>query len=116
MNRFLYRLTTTALSLGITAALVKGIHIDNFLTLVISALMLNIVVTFIRPIITVLTLPFTILTFGIFLLVVNGITLAITAWLMPGFTINTFMDAIIGWIVLFFSGMIISHFIDKNEK
>lgn len=113
MVPFLQRLITTALSLGLASALVKGIHIDNLLTLVISSFMLNIVVAFIRPLITLITLPFTILTFGIFLLVVNGITLGITAWLMPGFSIDGLGAAIIGWIVIFLSGLFVNYFIEE---
>lgn len=116
MNRFLRRLLITTLSLGVSAKLVAGIHIDSILTLVISAFMLNVVVTFIRPVITIFTLPFTVLTFGIFLLIVNGVTLAITAWFMPGFTIDSFGAAVVGWIVLSLTGMVASKFIDKKEK
>ncbi len=115
MNRFLRRLLITALSLGLTSKLVHGISIDSLLTLVLSSFVLNVVVTFIRPIITLLTLPFTLVTFGLFLLVVNGITLSITAWLMPGFTIDSLGSAVTGWIVLFLSGMVVSLFIDKKE-
>ncbi len=115
MNKFLRRLISTILSLGLTSLLVPGIEIENFLVLVISSFMLNVVVTVIRPILKLLALPFTLLTFGLFLLVVNGITLSITAWFIPGFTIHSFGSAVIGWIVLSLSGMLVSVFIDKRD-
>lgn len=116
MNHFIIRLVSTALSLGLMQALVKGIHIDSLLTLFISAFILNVMVTFVRPVITFLTLPFTILTMGLFLLVVNGVTLALTALIMPGFTIDSFGSAIIGWIVLFFTSMFVNSFTDRDKK
>ena len=115
MNLFLQRLLTTAISLGVASALIKGIHIDSILTLFISSFMLNVVVAFIRPILTLLTLPITIFTFGIFLLVVNGITLGITAWLIPGFSIDGLGSAMLGWIVIFLSGLVVNYFIEEFE-
>ncbi len=116
MKKFLKHLFVTALSLGVTAHFVDGIHISSIPVLIISSFLLNIVITVIKPILTFFTLPFTILTFGLFLLVVNGMTLSITAFFMPGFHIDTFGSAVVGWIVLSLSNLVVGLFVDKDDK
>jgi putative membrane protein len=72
----------------------------DFLTLAIAALVLGLLNAIVRPLLFVLTLPLTILTLGLFLIVLNGIMLEITAAVVPGFVIDSFGWAIIGALVL----------------
>ena len=72
----------------------------DFLTLAIAALVLGLLNAIVRPILFVLTLPLTIVTLGLFLIVLNAIMLEITAAIVPGFFIDGFGWAVIGAIVL----------------
>ncbi|WP_431736025.1 phage holin family protein [Cellulosispirillum alkaliphilum] len=100
MKAFLGRLVISALGLGLTAYIVPGIRIGSIPTLIFAALLLGMVNAVIKPLFFILTLPITILTLGLFLLVINASMLALVAALLPGFTISTFFSAVVGSIVL----------------
>jgi putative membrane protein len=100
MKGFFLRLLITALGLWVADRLLPGIVITGTGSLIVSALLLGIVNAVIRPIILILTLPLTILTLGLFVLIVNGISLAIAAWLVPGFHIAGLWSATLGAIIV----------------
>lgn len=70
MNLFL-RLLISSLAVIVTAYLLPGVHISNFLTAIVVALLLSFFNTFLKPVLILVTIPFTIFTFGLFLLVIN---------------------------------------------
>jgi putative membrane protein len=74
--------------------------VRDFLTLAIAALVLGLLNSIVRPILFVLTLPITIVTLGLFLIVLNAMMLEITAAVVPGFAIESFGWAIVGALVL----------------
>ena len=88
------------LALFIVVTLVPGYHYHSIVTLVVAAAVLGLLNAIVRPILFVLTLPLTVITLGLFLIVLNAIMLEITAWFVPGFRIASFFWAIIGAIVL----------------
>jgi len=100
MKGFLFRLVITGLGLWVAETIVPGVQIDGWGNLVVAALLLGIVNAVIRPIILILTLPLTVLTLGLFILVVNGISVALVAWLMPGFMLSGLWAAIVASIVV----------------
>ena len=100
MKGFFFRLVITGLGLWVAETIVPGVEIDGWGNLVVAALLLGIVNAVIRPIILILTLPLTVLTLGLFILVVNGISVALVAWLMPGFTLSGLWAAILASIVV----------------
>ena len=87
-------------ALFVVAYLVPGFHYRDFMTLAIAALVLGLLNAIVRPILFVLTLPLTIVTLGLFLLVLNAIMLEITAAIVPGLVIDGFGYALLGAIVL----------------
>src|SRR5437773_290191 len=93
MRGFLVRLLITALGLWVADQLLPGIAITGTSALIVSALLLGVVNALIRPIIFILTLPLTVLTLGLFILVVNGISLALVAWLVSGFHVASWVVA-----------------------
>ncbi|HEU4401348.1 MAG TPA: phage holin family protein [Candidatus Polarisedimenticolia bacterium] len=95
MTRFFAHWITTAVALLVCTSIVPGIHSESWQALAIAALILGFVNAVIRPILVLLTLPLTILTLGLFYLVVNGFGLVLTAWLVPGFQVDS-----IGWAIL----------------
>ena len=116
MKGFVIRLLITALGLWVADRLLSGITITGTGALIISALLLGVVNAVIRPIILVLTLPLTVITLGFFVLVVNGISLGIAAWLVPGFHVAGLWSATIGAIIVGLTGWAASAFIGGSGK
>jgi putative membrane protein len=100
MARFVLHWLITAVALGVAARLVPGIHIASGAVLVVAALILGFVNAVVRPVLVLLTLPLTILTLGLFYLVVNGVAFGIAAALVPGFSVATLGAAVLGSLVV----------------
>ena len=98
--RFLIHLVVVAVALWVAAYLVPGIGFRSTTTLLLAALVLGLVNALVRPVLFILTLPITVLTLGLFYLVVNGLAFALTAALVPGFTVTSFTSAILGALVV----------------
>jgi putative membrane protein len=101
MVGFAVRLAIVALGLWLAQEIVPGIRIDDTGTLVAAALLLGIVNAVVRPLAVLLTLPLTVLTLGLFLLVVNAAMLGLVAAFLPGFSIAGFWPAL--WAALLIS-------------
>jgi len=98
--RWLIQLLLNGLALLLVDAIVEGIHLQGIGTAFLAALLLGIINTFIRPLFVILTLPLTVLTLGLFILIINAVTFSITAWLLPGFTVSGFWAAFWGALLL----------------
>lgn len=94
------RWLANTLALFIVVTVVPHFHYHSFVTLAIAAAVLGLLNTIVRPILVVLTLPLTIITLGLFLIVLNALMLEVTAWFVSGFRIDSFGWAIAGAIVL----------------
>lgn len=86
--RFVVRALFAALGLWLSSVLVAGVHVENLGTLLLAAVMLGVVNAFVRPVVFVLTLPLTIVTLGLFLLVVNAAMIGLVAMLLREFTVD----------------------------
>lgn len=89
-----------ALAFLIAAKLVPGFEIDSFLTALIAALVVGVLNIFVWPLIALFTLPLTLLTFGLFLFVVNALVIKLGAFMVPGFTVVGFLPALLGSLVI----------------
>ena len=103
MTGFILRACITAIGLWVATRLVSGIRIDDPATLVHAGLLLGVVNAIVRPIAILLTLPLTILSLGLFLLVINTAMVGLVAAMLPGFHIpggfwSAFGTAFIVWI------------------
>ena len=116
MRGFLVRMLVSALSLWLASSIVPGMHIQGLGTLVLSAVLLGIVNAIFRPLLIFLTLPFTILTLGLFLFIVNAAMLGLVAWMLRGFTIANFWSALLGSLVVSIVGTVISWMIGPHGK
>jgi putative membrane protein len=96
---FLLHWLVVAVALWITANIVPGVTVSSWAALAIAALVLGFVNAIVRPILVILTLPITILTLGLFYLVVNGLAFGLAAALVPGFRIASPGSAILGALV-----------------
>lgn len=106
MTGFVLRAVITAIGLWIATRWVTGVRIDSAGTLLLAALLLGVVNAIVRPILFVLTLPLTILTLGLFLLVLNAAMVALVAWILPGFHLSGFSAALLTWIIVWITGWI----------
>ena len=88
MIRFILRVLIAAAGLWLAARIIPGVTADGFTTLIIAGFLLGIVNAVVRPVVTVLTFPLTMLTLGLFLLVVNAAMIGLVAWFLNGFAVN----------------------------
>jgi putative membrane protein len=97
---FFARLISTSLAVILVAYLLPGVHVESVLSAIGLALVLSLLNIFIKPLLVLLTLPITVITLGLFLLVINAIILLIAAEIVPGFSIDGFWWAVLFSIIL----------------
>ena len=95
-SHFFIHWLTTAGALGVTAWMLAGVSVDSLFSLGLAALVLGFVNAIIRPLLLLLTLPFTLLTLGLFYFIINGVAFGLAAVLVPGFGVTSFFSAILG--------------------
>lgn len=100
MLEFLAHLVVSAALLLLVANLVSGVQIEGWGSALLGALVLGLVNAFVRPVMVVLTLPLTVLTFGLFLLVINALMLWLVGALVPGIRVHGFGPALLGSLLL----------------
>lgn len=99
MTRFIARVIFAALGLALAAYLLKGVGYDSFVDLLLAALLLGVLNAVVRPILFLLTLPLTIVTLGLFLLVLNAAMIGLVAWMLPGFWVHGFWSGVAAAII-----------------
>lgn len=116
MRGFFTRLVITALGLWAAAAIVPGFRIAGLGNLAAAAVLLGIANAVVRPFVFLVTLPLTILTLGLFIFVVNGVSLAFVAWLMPGVTVSGLASATFAALVVSATGWLASSFVGGSGR
>lgn len=116
MPRFLIHWATVAASLWVATELVPGIRVRSFTILAIAALVLGLINACVRPLLVLLTLPITLLTLGLFYLVVNGLSFGLAAWLVPGFSVQGLGAAMLGAIVVSVLSWVIGLFTGARDE
>jgi putative membrane protein len=111
MSGFWVRFLITACGLLFAAWLLDGIHFSGLLSLLLAALVLGVINAIVRPVILLLTLPITVVTLGLFLLVLNAAMLGLAALFVPGFVIYGFWTALFGAIIVSLIGVVANWFI-----
>lgn len=104
---FVIQIIITSLVLLLMAKIVKGVEIDNWLSALFAAVVLGFVNAFVKPLMVWLTIPLTLITMGLFLLVINALMLQLVAALSPGVRISGFGQALLGSIVLTFLNLLV---------
>lgn len=112
----LIALALNALALLATAYVVPGFHVDNFMSALLTSIVLGLVNAFIRPILAYISAPITVLTLGLFSFVINAVVLYLASLVVPGFRIDGIISAIIGGIVLAFVATIIASLAKEVKK
>ncbi len=109
---FLLRLIINMVAILIIAHLLPSlIRVEGWMAALAAAFLLGVVNALLRPLLILLTFPLTILTFGLFLLVINGIMLWLVAVLVPGFEVNGFFGALAGSLLISLVSWILSSII-----
>jgi putative membrane protein len=111
--KMLFRLVINAAALLGIAYLIPGFHVEGIWTALIAALVLGLINAFLRPLLKILSLPITILTLGLFSIVINALLLWLASTLVNGFSIDTFWVAALGAILLWIVSMATNWLIKK---
>jgi putative membrane protein len=108
MAGFLIRAAVVAIGLWLASKVVPGVHIISPESLIAAALLLGIVNAFVRPILVILTFPITLLTLGLFLLVINGLMIEFVSYLLKGFVVDGLWPAILTSIIVSLTSWVMS--------
>ena len=114
MVGFVIHTLVLAVAIWITANVVPGVTVGSWSALAIAALVLGVVNAIVRPLLLILTLPITVLTLGLFYLVVNGMAFGLAAALVPGFSIASWTAAILGALLTSVVSWFIGIFVKRD--
>ena len=115
MVGFLIRALVVAAGLWVASRIVPGVSFDTTESLLWAALLLGVINAFVRPVLIVLTIPITILTLGLFLLVINGLMIELVAHFMDGFHVAGLGSAMLAAIVVGLTSWVISWFVGPPD-
>ena len=116
MVGILVHLLVTAALLLVVARLVGGVEIESWGSAFLAALVLGLVNGVVRPLMVILTLPLTVVTFGLFLLVINALMLQLAAGLVPGVRIGGFGSALAGSLLLTVLNLLVSAVLGEGNQ
>jgi putative membrane protein len=116
MGRFFIRLVSTSLAVLFAAWILGGVRVDSTLVAMTVALLLGLLNTFVKPILVFLTIPITVVTLGIFLLVINIFIIKFIDSLVTGFSVETWFTALIFSFIVSFTASLIEGLIGVPKK
>lgn len=100
ITKFISKVIVTSFGVIITAKLLPGIYVPNYIVAIIVAMVLSLLNTFVKPLLMLLTIPATLLTLGLFLLVLNAFMILLTASIVEDFKVESFGAAFLFSIIL----------------
>ena len=112
---FLVKLLLSAIAVVVTAYLLPGVEVSGFLVAILVAAFLSFLNAIVRPVLVILTIPITIVTLGLFLLVINAIIILIADAIILGFDVNGFWWALLFSIILAIVNSVFESFSKKNK-
>lgn len=116
MPAFVIRWVATALAIGVAAQVLPGIQVDGLWAAIVAALLLGLVNVTLRTILLLLTLPLTVVTLGLFALVVNGAMLALVASVVKGVHVAGFGSAVLGAILISLVGSLLTWLLQPRPR
>ncbi|MCW3086963.1 MAG: phage holin family protein [Sediminibacterium sp.] len=116
MGKFFAKTVATAVAVLVAAYLLSGVHIDSTVTALLVAVVLGLLNSFIKPILIILTIPITLVTLGLFLLVINIIIVKLAAALVPGFAVDSWWAALLFSLVVSIVSSLIEAIIGTDDK
>lgn len=112
---FLLRLIISSLAILVTALVMPGVQVESMWTAILVALVLSVLNAIVKPVLVILTIPITVVTLGIFLLVINAIIILLADKIVPGFQVNSFWSAFFFSIVLSLVTAVLERLAKKEE-
>ena len=116
MRSFIARVLVTAFGLWVAEEVLSGVHFDSTIALLGAALLLGVVNAVVRPVVVILTLPITLLTLGLFVLVINGCMVFLVSWIMSSFHIDTIGTAVRASLIVGLTSWVANRFIGSEAK
>jgi putative membrane protein len=116
MGKFFAKTVATAVAVVVAAYILGGVHVDNTLTALIVAVVLGLLNSFVKPIFIILTIPITIFTLGLFLLVINVIIVKLAASLVAGFAVDGWIPALLFSLVVSIVSSLIEKLIGSRDR
>lgn len=114
--RFIVRIIITALAVVIASYILPGVNVDGGLTAILVAVVLSLLNAFIKPLLIILTIPITVVTLGLFLLVINALMILAVAEIVHGFHVGGFWYALLFSIVLTIVGSLLNSLVRSEDK
>lgn len=114
-STFWSRLALHSLAIVVISSLIPGIELNGVLAAIAAGAVFGLINSFIKPLLIILTLPLTLFTFGVFLLVINGLSFWLVAGLVKGYYITNIFSAIAGALLMSLFSMLINAMLQKNE-
>lgn len=111
LTPFLLHWGITAVSLWVASHIFRGLKFADTGSLIVAALLLGFANAIVRPLLVVLTLPLTLITFGLFLLVINALMIQLVAWLVKGFRVSGFWTAFFASIFISILSLVLGAFV-----
>lgn len=115
LRNIIARTLITAFGLWLADVLLDGIHFDGASALFIAALLLGVVNAIVRPVLVFLTFPLTLVTLGLFLLVINGLMVSLVAWLMPSFHVDSLAAAVLAALIVGVTGWLANSYVTDDD-
>ena len=116
LKPFLQRWLINTLAVLVASNVVRGIHYDTISGLLVASLLLGIFNAFLRPVMLLLSLPLLILTFGLFILVINALLLYFVGWLVTPFRVESFSAAFWGALVISLVSLVINSVLGTGDS
>ena len=113
---FVIRVLVNAGAILLAAHFVAGLQVQSLTTALIAGLVLGVINAIVRPVLVFLTFPFTLLTLGVFLLVLNAFCLWLTSVFVPGFSVQGFWAAFLGALIVSFVSWILTAFVSDSGR
>ncbi len=114
--KFILRLLLSAVAVVILAKVLPNVSVDNYITALIVAVALSLLNFIVKPILVILTLPVTIVTFGLFLLVINAIIIMLASYFVDGFVVHGWLWAVVFSLCLSFLQSILFSLLKGDKK
>ena len=114
--KLIIRLLLNAIAVVVIAKILNGVHVDSYTTAIIVAVVLSILNLIVKPILVILTLPITLLTLGLFLLVINALIILLADKLIDGFSVSSIWIAILFSILLSILQSLLHSFLKEDKK
>lgn len=114
--KFILRILLSALAVIILANVLPGISVDTYITAILVAVVLSLLNFLVKPILVILTLPVTIVTFGLFLLIINAIIILMAGYFVDGFQVNGIIWGVIFSLLLSFLQSILFSLLKEDKK